>query len=505
MENKTKISQLEEQIKNLEREAGTLGKQKETAEKSRYNTKKASIAATGGALLKKYLQNDDKEYLREFYGICKEISKEYNKEKSDQKKIDKLNENKDKIGGSISGFIFDRLKTASDDERMVAGQYLFNKGVYYGCGDFGGFKNPTTCGGCHASETLLERLDLKKYAEFTGDRCYSIPEKVKEKAINNVSQGSIKEKAKQIKENLENIDKKLKGINQELHNKHQTVSAYKILNSGKVDYEKVEEKMPDFFNEILRSRGDKSGVEFATADIKNNVGLILTRDWNYYGSGGCEYGVTAIVCRDGKTKEEYFKYRDPYNASGDDYRYHFDKAEIVKVTDKDITVKLKSSRQDVGAFEIERTFELAKEEKPKESLEEVLSKEEQDKFNQKFNDIEKQLLDNHYKPNATMPMYVSLWGFQGTLPQGINTGQSVPYEKPEIIDKYVDARKGVAGIVIKAQIDHCAGHGKQYEWCGYAINKDGKANLVERECAYQLQLKEGKNIVMKAKEMIKEK
>lgn len=103
-----------------------------------------------------------------------------------------------------------------------------------------------------------------------------------------------------------------------------------------------------------------------------------------------------------------------------------------------------------------------------------------------------------------MPMYVSLYGFEGTLPQGTDTGQMVPYEKPEIIDRYVDIKKGIAAFVLKAQIDHGAGRGKQYEWVGYVIEKDGTIKPVDRECAYQLDLKDGKQIRMKARDLIKQ-
>jgi len=114
-------------------------------------------------------------------------------------------------------------------------------------------------------------------------------------------------------------------------------------------------------------------------------------------------------------------------------------------------------------------------------------------------------LNDHYLPDATMPDYIKMWGMTGTFPAGVSTGQSVPYDKPEIVEKYVNAKAGIAALVIKSQIDHCAGRGKQYAWTGYTIDKTGKIERVYDDNAYQLQLKEGKRIEVKAKDLLKEK
>ncbi|MCX8193995.1 MAG: hypothetical protein N3G19_01380 [Candidatus Pacearchaeota archaeon] len=494
-----KINELEEEINGLEDKIKALEKEKEKIEENKSICWENVLTEVGEAILNKYLKQEEYSYFRGFYEIEEKLNKEYKKEERDEEKIKELSNERRKLKETIYKFVFDRLKEASDEEKIVAGEYLFYKHLFYSCGMFGSFKNPTTCGACHEGKAIVDKLGLREYLVYLGDRQYTIPKETKEKALENLGKETIKEKITKMQQNLESVIQNIQAAKEEMKNRKEKLKAYKKLELSGTDYEAVEEKMPDFFEEIMRERG-RSGVEFALADIKENVGVILTNDWYYSGSGGCEYGVTVIVYRDGNTKEEYFKYRDAYDYRKDDFRYAFNKARITKITDKEVEIELETNRGDVGNFKIRRTFSLARQNR---TIEEILSEEQQKEFQEKISKVEKELLQRHEKPNATMPAYVSLGGIKGQLPYGLDMQQSVPYENPETIDKYVDVRRGIAAIVIKAQIDHCASRGKQYEWVGYVIRKDKEPEMVSRECAYQLALKEGKKIQIKARDLVK--
>jgi hypothetical protein len=494
-----KIEQIEEQIESLEAKIKNASNEQENLEESRDNFIKEKIAESGKKIADKYLSQEAKKAVDEINALRQEI--EDAQKTKNPKYCDKDGRIKDEIYNKkyelkkkSENLVLDELAKASDNERIIGAYYLSDiEAIYGGCSGFGYHKDPSTCGGCVAGQRIAAKLDLKKYYDFLGDRQYKISEKTKISALEKVAGINVNNELKKLKKNPEESKKNLEKIKAEKSELAKKKSAYETLKNSGMDYEEVEEKMPEFVDEI-------KGAGFATADIKNNVGVILAHSSNYYGSGGCEYGVNAIVFRDGKTKEEYFKYRDAYSANKDDYRYHFDKAEIVKVTKDNVTIKLTSNRK--GPFSVQRTFDLSKSEK---KLESILSKDEQEKFEAKYQETEKKLLNDHYLPDATMPDYIKMWGMTGTFPAGVSTGQSVPYDKPEIVEKYVNAKAGIAALVIKSQIDHCAGRGKQYAWTGYTIDKTGKIERVYDDNAYQLQLKEGKRIEVKAKDLLKEK
>ena len=73
-----------------------------------------------------------------------------------------------------------------------------------------------------------------------------------------------------------------------------------------------------------------------------------------------------------------------------------------------------------------------------------------------------------------------------------------PYDKAEIVDKYVDIEWWTACIVIKTQIDANAGSGKQFQWLKYVITPKW-STLVDIDQAYQSEMEAGKHISMYAK------
>ena len=392
--------------------------------------------------------------------------------------------------------ILAKVKPLPADEKLVIGQYLYSEGVLRGCGGFGSYKSPTTCGGCHNGERYVRALGLEEYVKFIGDRCYSIPGQVFDKALKAMAKKEGKEAKLELEKSKKKLEDELEGLGEKKIEKAKTLGAYKHLEATGVDYELVEKKMPEFIKLIKGTGKGNTGVTYATAKSEQGVGVILTDEWAYYGSGGCEYGVSAIVFRDGETKSQYFKWRDPYNAGMDDRSLNFKEAEIIEVTDDKVTVNLKSHE---GSRT--RTYELKKQLAEKAgSLEAKLDEKEQKAFMSKAEAKKKELLKAHYRENAMMPRYVDLFGFQGTF-YG-DSSEMIPYKQSEIVDEYFEPEQGIGVIVLKAQIDHGAGRGKQFEWVAYKVTGQG-ADQITRDCAYELELKEGKRIDMKASELYK--
>jgi len=287
---------------------------------------------------------------------------------------------------------------------------------------------------------------------------------------------------------IELLETPEEGKKEDLLNKKE---AYEIIDKSGKNYLEVEEKMPEFFDELMNDSG-----KFIDIDTENNIGVILRDESHYYGSGGCEYGVNVVVMRDGKTDSIYFKWRDPYNPKKDNRNWYFDEAEIIDFNDEEVEVTLNS-----GTHKTKFTFSLPKQEKI--NLENRLTKEEQKAWMEGLNKEKERLLDAHYRENAIMPDYIDYRFHEGVIPNEFTRGRMVGYEKPTVVDKLFDKRKGLGAIVIKAQIDHCAGFGKQYEWVGYVFNEKGESEQVFRDCAYELELRKGKRIEVKARELIK--
>ena len=218
--------------------------------------------------------------------------------------------------------------------------------------------------------------------------------------------------------------------------------------------------------------------------------------WWDSGSAGCEYGINAVVFRDGKTKSQYFKYRDAYSSSGDAWHLRFKTAEIEKIHKTNLTVKLKSND-----YEYSVSFDLAQ--KKQKKVKPSLDKKAQKEYLKHFEEEKVRLLKQHYKENALMADYISMWGVEGvTFSRGAGpSGRLVPYQESTIADEVVRADQGIGVVIVKAQIDHSASRGKQFEWVAYKITPQ-KTESLSRDCAYQYDMKHGKKIDMKASEML---
>ena len=474
-----KITSLTRKIKRIEAKMDKIDEKKLNREM--YNLLEAKKERASTAILEKYGIAGLKQKIAD-------IKKE--REKTDYRD-EKYAELEEKKKGVLKDLL-DKLKDASVDEKLVAGEYLHGERIMIGgCGTFGYFKDPSTCGSCVEGRGVLGFLGLREFAEYKGERCHDIPEERKQQALEALLSEEDLEELAVKKKKLEEAKDKLADLTEERKELGKKKDAFKRLKKVEVDYEKVEENMPDFIQAIMDTKAN-----FATAEPDQGVGVILENKSHYYGTGGCEYGVNVIVMRDGDKAEKYFKWRDPYNSRKDRPELDFDKAKIMKVDNQGIEVKLISED-----YEKEEWFPLLKKKKAKRKAKAALSKEEQKAWKKKYQSQKEELMKKHFREKGMMPDYINFKYSGG--PPGITTGEMVSYERPSVVDEFVDQRTGKAAVIIKAQIDHCAAHGKQHEWVGYVINKKGEAKQVYRVCAYEIQLREGKRIEQKAKDLLK--
>jgi len=308
------------------------------------------------------------------------------------------------------------------------------------------------------------------------------PEKAQELSMLKQEKESIEKKKQENDEKIKELEIEFKGYS-------------KLIRCGN-PIRKIENLMPW----VIKFVG-KENPTFVKVEAEKGVVAMLSDEWYYYGTGGCEYGVRATVMRDnpGNKESKYYKYRDPYDPRKDDWRYRFEEIEIVKIDEETVKVKLSKPSE---KFEIEESFNVKKSKKPERR--EVLSEEEQRAWKANYDKIKEKLVEESYLPNAMMPDYINYRFYEGpSLPPGAGTGRMVPYERPQIVDEYVDEEQGVGAIIIKSQIDHDAGFGKQYRWEGYVVDKNGNIKSVWSDNAYELELRKGKRIEMKAADLLK--
>lgn len=455
-----KTNQLEQRISELEKEINVLDKSLGKLSSKLNDSERDLLNKTSNELNKKYGINE----------------KSYEKLKYQQK----------------ADFLAENLKDIPSEEAalIVSGLYTFSH-YNWCCPDDDKVTAPT----------LWEKLNITKYAE-KGENGAGLDEK---KILSDVfEKNSTKEyeQFRKLSEEINQTKNKRKELGKLCGDIEGTLKCYNLLIEGKQDPEKIEKEMPDFIKQIKNggSDGGKQNVIYATADPKQNVGVMLIDGWEYYGSGGSEYGVTVKILRDGNEVEEYFKYRDPYSAEKDDKSLSFECAKIMKIT-KD-SVKLELTPRDKKTYgSTIKTFSI-KQDKAGRNLE-TLTEKDQKQFKKMYSQTKEELLEKSYFSTATMPDYINFTFFTGTLPQGATTGKRVPYDKPEVVSEYVDEKTGIGALVIKSQIDFQAGEGKQFAWRGYVINSKGKTTEKYYDCAYELQLKNGKRMDIKAKDLFK--
>jgi len=408
----------------------------------------------------------------------------------DKERRELINQSRNLAAAAKPAVIAKLANIKNDAMKMGVAQYLHDEGIV----PLGYWDNYGTKEERDDNKRDLDTMGLGKYVHEVGrDGCeveYGIGKENLKKALD-----KLLENADPALKNLENKITKMGADSKKLYNQSRSLiniaGIHSALEEAGLDYRAVKKSLPELLDEI-----PKTNPYSVAADLENKVtALIYDPGFKYSGTGGSEYGVTVKVMRDGQEVEEYFKWRDAYDASRDTPWKFYKDVKIKLVTDNEVTLELKAN----DYSPVTKTFTIKRLEQRLNQV--ALSSKEREEFMKKYEAKKAELLESSYMRGATMPDYVAYreTGIGTTIPS-----HNVPYDKPEVINKAVDESKGLAAIVIKSQVDHCAGFGKQYMWTGYVIDKDGNAFEVARDNTYENALKQGKRIEIWAKDLLKE-
>ncbi|MGM5488090.1 MAG: hypothetical protein ACQESG_04030 [Nanobdellota archaeon] len=369
--------------------------------------------------------------------------------------------------------VMDKVKALDENGKLIVGRYLHNQGFLEGCQTFGTFKDPTSCSGCRKAKNNLERLDLKPLAEYRGERTYQIPDQAFDDALRAFDETGFTQR-EQKQAYLADL---IKETHDELMDHKKKRDALNHLEPELAD--RTLELMEEFLDRLsmVGTGGINTSLTYMTTKPEDNVGVTLTDKTYYPGAGGCEYGVLVSVFRDGNIQKKYFKYQDSRSRALDNKAYNLKKARITDVSTDSVSLELEGPQGNI----FQETFQMQEKKEPGEICTRI-DREEQKRFQEYFNREKQRLLNEHHR-DRSMPDYVYLQasGIQGTVPPGVGAGTEVPYTKPSVIDEYVEPGMGV--LVLKSQIDHCAGHGMQFEWVAYKISTT-ETQQIARELAY---------------------
>jgi hypothetical protein len=376
----------------------------------------------------------------------------------------------------------EKMKELPLNKRVVILDKLFSDG-YLGdaCGGFGSYKSPTTCGGCHAGKSMVYQYDVEDAVSFVGDRQYEIKKETLDSMKSEVAEelGIVVEALK-----TENVTK---GVDLAIKVEELKEDITLLTSLDKPDMA-VEEA-----DGILENYAGMKGFlkdktpSYKTIDLEKGIAVTL-EEKSYYPGGGCgmQYSVLVSVYRDGQEQSQKYIYRDAYSASKDDWSLNFQTAEIKEVTPDAVTVKLSSSSKNKTV-----TFDL---EAKVDAEVAALSSEEQRAYKTHYGKVVEELIIGNTRTQGIAPVYHDLEDRTGGV-------HNTYYDTAEVVDEYVRADKGEGVVVIKTQIDSKAGGGKQFGWTAYKITMD-ETEMIARDNAYQLGLKQGKEIHMEAQELL---
>jgi len=395
--------------------------------------------------------------------------------------------------------ILNKVVEMEDDERLVVGDYLYEQNLIEFCsGGFGGYKSPTSCSGCHRGEKNVSELKLNAYVEFFGNRVYGIPKEVVKGALSRLVGSEEKKVIKNLEKKISQTTKTIDKLEDKKYEKIKLKQTYELMDKSGSDYEKVDKEMPEFMKLIDDCGKNRSSVSYITAKPEKSIGVILANESYYNGTAGYEYGVRVTVLRNGETEDEYFKWRDAYYPEKDREEFYFKRAFITDIAEDYFEVSLESKD-----YEITRKYNLKEQKNNLKLLENKLNSEEIKVFNKHFKEEKDKLIDLLYRKDGMMPDYVKTLGLQGNQSAAFEpSGRRVPYEKPEVVDEFINSGEGEGVVVMKTQIDFRAGRGLQYEWSAYKISQDETREIIS-ENAYQIEIGNGKRIGLKANEIYK--
>ncbi len=241
-----------------------------------------------------------------------------------------------------------------------------------------------------------------------------------------------------------------------------------------------------------------SGCQQILAYPDDNICIYL-RDKSIDTWAGMEYGRYIGVWHNGIHHRKYFKWRDGFTSDKDDHQRYFKRIKHVHIQRSGQTIHIIVTAENENAsYKEDIEFILPIEEN---ASQEHLSLEEEYCFLETFDDSKNMLIDQHFRKDARMPSRINLMFDPIVLPPDM-IDHDVSYERPKIMDSYLDTKKGDAIIILKAQIDHDVVDGKQYERVGYRIDFYGKTKQLFRECRYESQIRSGDIVTIKAEDLL---
>jgi hypothetical protein len=417
-----------------------------------------------------------------------------------QKKQEQISERRDEISSELKTLI-NKKSIGDDNLRLVAAEAL---GLTYDRESIL-YESP------HGVREFKDSTKAMGIDMFTADGRYSdgdtyigYKDRVWEKAREHVIKeyGSIQGDEKTTQETLTDLQEQEKLLKEKLTGTEENKKDLEVKFNG---YSKLIKRgnpiknIEDLMPWVIKFVG-KENPAFVKVKPRDGVVVMLNNESHYYGSGGCESGVTASIIRNEPSNKDskYYIWRDPYDQRKDDRRFYFDRVKILKVEKDSVKIKLINSSKN---FEMALTLNVKEIEKPK--VKEVLAEEEQKIWKRNYDKIREKLVEDSFLSNAIMPDYINYESFEGALPSGTSTERMVPYKRPRVVEEFVDETQGVAAVIIKSQIDHAAGRGKQFKWEGYIVDKNGNSRSVWSDNAYEVEMRQGKRIEMKAVDLLK--
>jgi len=366
----------------------------------------------------------------------------------------------------------------------------------FGCGWHGFFKTPTEHGACITGKKNLTRANLAQLAEYEGDRCYRIPEKIYVEAQNEI----VQKNQPDLSQNINTLNISIQGyqsIYKECEERVKKMNALQAImkENKKVSINDILNIMPEFVEYIM---GLKDGCSSIRVDLKNKIWSYIKGYSDYNGSGWSEYGLYIKAWYAGELKSTKVVYRDRYDPSKDDRSLNFDTLDIqdceIAPDKKQLIINL-VAKSDKRTKNYSFTFAIKESDTPQ-----GLNKKEQEKFLETFQTTKEKILLEQKKryEGLTMPVYcLPSEMTYNNMPWG-----DVPYQTPKIVQEAIDAKSWLGVIVIYKQIDHCAGTKRQMarEW--YLIKQDGTHDRVVYEPLWDSEKIWGRNVSVDAEEIL---
>lgn len=388
--------------------------------------------------------------------------------------------------------IFEWIKDLSDEERIVVAEYLWIRQIilvdmqqYNACMwylDLGFCYDDFEDEMYMYSEVRnnLYKLWLGKYIKFVWDSCYRVDRSIVVSAKKKVFESTLVEDVWCINREIEAIDDEMEQLGLErkdVWRKIEAVSSYWL-------------PLEHALSVLDWENSADWNIVSSFSDKEKRVYVVLS-DYSYYAWWWCwmEYWVKIYVKRWSKTDMAKIVYRDAHSSYYDDRSKAYTTIDKVEVLDDKVLVTVSRwPKTKANTY----TFPLEKEEWV---VEEVLSTEEQQKFKEHVEKEKKRLLQLETRENGRMPSFHDLVYMQASTWYWWE--REMKYDEAKIVDDHMDLWRGVYIMVIKTQIDSCAGDWKQFAWLKYKITPE-ETTLLGRESLWQSELMRWKQIHMSA-------